>query len=38
MRVEEIDPEEFYEVDLTEGYDEEIEALPDEDDGLETED
>jgi GTP-binding protein len=38
MRVEEIDPEEFYEVDLTEGYDEEIEALPDEDDGTDTED
>jgi GTP-binding protein len=32
MRVEEIDPSEFYEVDLTEGYEEEIDALPDEDD------
>jgi GTP-binding protein len=31
MRVEEIDPSEFYEVDLTEGYEEEVEALPDDD-------
>jgi len=29
MRVEEIDPAEFYEVDLTEGYEDEVEALPD---------
>lgn len=33
MSVEEIDPSEFYEVDLTEGYEEEIEALPDDDFG-----
>lgn len=37
MGVEEIDPSEFYEVDLTEGYDEEVEALPDEDDDFEDE-